>query len=117
MKIELWGEWSRAQWRFCASGFVLFGLVPPVSWLMGWGAAAGVFWATGVVVLLYTVETHYMRREMVRSNAMQVQPVLITRLAGSPHGEGQGDRFWAHNIGKGPPFTSRSRRSTSTSPT
>ena len=103
MKIELWGEWRRAQWvRFCASGLVLFGLVPPASWLMGWGAAAGVFWATGVVVLLYTVETHYMRREMVRSNAMQVQPVLITRLAGPPPGEGQGDRLWAHNIGKGP---------------
>lgn len=102
MKIELWGEWSRAQWVwFGASVSVFFGLVPLVSWWMGWGAAAGVFWATGVVVLLYTVETHYMRREMVRSNAMQVQPVLITRLAGPPTGEGQGDRLWAHNIGKG----------------
>ena len=69
---------------------------------MGWGAAAGVLWATGVVVLLYTVETHYMRREMIRSNTMQVQPVLITRLAGPPPGEEQGDRLWAHNIGKGP---------------
>lgn len=56
----------------------------------------------GVVVLLYTIETHYMRQEMVRSNAMQVQPVLITRLADPPPGEGQGDRLWAHNIGKGP---------------
>lgn len=103
MKIELWGEWSRAQWvRFCASVFVLFGLAPPASSLMGWGAAAGVLWATGVVVLLYTAKTHYMRQEMVRSNAMQVQPVLITRLAAPPPGEGQGDRLWAHNIGKGP---------------
>jgi len=103
VKIDLWAGWNRAQWvRFCASSLLFFGAVPPVSWLMGWGAAAGVLWATGVVVLLYPVETHYMRQEMVRSNAMQVQPVLITRLAGPPPGEGEGDRLWAHNIGKGP---------------
>ena len=102
MKIELWGEWSRAQWMWiCMSVSVFFGLVPLVSWRMGWGAAAGVIWATGVVVLLYTVETHYMRREMARSNAMLVQPLLITRLAGPPPGEKQGDYLWAHNIGKG----------------
>jgi len=102
VKIELWKERSRPQWVWCcASVSVFFGLVPLLSWLMGWGAVAGVLWATGVVVLLYTVETHYMRQEMVRSNAMQVQPVLITRLDAAPPGEGQGDRLWAYNIGKG----------------
>jgi hypothetical protein len=103
MKVELWGGWSRAQWvRFSVSVLLFFGLAPPASWLMGWGAASGVAWATGVVVLLYTIETHYMRLEMVRSNAMQVQPVLVTRLGHPPPGEGEGERLWVHNIGKGP---------------
>ena len=84
---------------FVALPYVLkhAGVVPTVT--------DGIYLVTGIAVVLYTVETFYLRREMVRQNELMVQPLLITRIErpdADDHGGQRRDRLMLRNIGRGP---------------
>lgn len=78
MRWERWSIWSQAEWKtFAILTGLLFVIVPILAGLvlawggrLGWFSEAsggtGVLWATGIVILLYTVETKRMRTEMAR---------------------------------------------------
>lgn len=40
----------------------------------------GVYIGTGIAVLLYTVETYFLRHEMVRQNAITIQPLVVSSV-------------------------------------
>ena len=61
-------------------------------------------WLTGIIILLYTVETHGLRVEMVRQNEMAVQPLVTVgierrKVEGSQEFK---DMLVFRNIGRGP---------------
>jgi hypothetical protein len=65
----------------------------------------GIYLATGIAVALYTVETFYLRREMVRQNELMVQPLLITRIERAAAFDESGlrrEQLMIRNIGRGP---------------
>ncbi len=110
MGWERWSIWSKAEWKtFAILTGVLFVIAPVLAglglpwadclrWFSETSAGAGVLWATGIVILLYTIETQRMRREMVRQNEITIQPVLMVRLE-----EREVPPYVIlHNIGRGP---------------
>ncbi len=77
------------------------------------GNGDSIYLATGLAVLLYTVETSRMRREMVRQreemarqNEIAIQPLLIVTIAkvelGVSATPGYGFGLVLRNIGRGP---------------
>jgi len=60
--------------------------------------------ATGITVLWYTVETFYLRREVVRQTEIEIQPLLLTLVERVPvwHEDHQEERLVVRNIGRGP---------------
>ena len=61
-------------------------------------------WLTGIIILLYTVETHGLRVEMVRQNEIAVQPLVTL---GIERTQAEGSREFSdvlvfRNIGRGP---------------
>src|SRR5262249_20327468 len=53
-----------------------------------------ILFLTGVIIIWYTVETHAMRRETTRHNALQVQPFLFVTGIGT-------DSLVLQNMGRG----------------
>lgn len=69
---------------------------------LGMGLTEWVLWLTGVVVVLYTVETQGLRLEMVRQNEMAIRPILLAsierrQIKGDPQ-----SCLILRNIGRGP---------------
>lgn len=70
---------------------------------MGMGLTEWVLWLTGVVVLVYTVETHGLRLEMMRQNDMAIQPLVIVRIERREWRGGEYKNLVIlQNIGRGP---------------
>lgn len=69
-------------------------------------------WLTGVVVLVYTVETHGLRLEMVRQNEINIEPLVIVGIQQeweqhiAPTERG---RMILKNVGRGPALFVRIR--------
>ncbi len=86
----------------------LFGVLPTFGLVLGRlvgrgfdGYTAGIYVGTGMAVLWYTVETHYLRRAMVRANEIAIHPLVITSMKPSPN-VGGNKLLVLRNIGKGP---------------
>ncbi len=100
MTLLNWPKWSSRQWVLfmpLAAAFVILPLYfrDP----MGITLSDSLLWLTGVVLLIYTVETHGLRIEMVRQNEIAVQPVIV---AAAKKGESETVEFLLKNIGRGP---------------
>lgn len=97
-------RWMGLSWAQWAKPFLIgvsaFVVIPLVAKWLGYSAGTAILWATGVVILLYTIETHEMRLEMVRANKMAVQPLLVTSIEKAELAEGVS--MVVKNIGKGP---------------
>jgi hypothetical protein len=61
-------------------------------------------WLTGIIILLYTVETHGLRVEMVRQNELAVQPLVTVCIERRQADDCQElkDVLVFRNIGRGP---------------
>ena len=81
-------------------------LIPGLAWGLGLNLGNAILWATGVVLLAYTIETQGMRREIIRQNEIAVQPLLIAGVEERPAEPGSIARYkWQivlRNIGRGP---------------
>lgn len=72
---------------------------------LGMGLSEWVLWLTGVVVLLYTVETQGVRLEMVRQNEIAIQPLVIATIGSRSEqriAPTTRDCVVLKNIGRGP---------------
>jgi hypothetical protein len=96
---EFIAQWSKRQWIFflvvvaCFSVPIILGLVgskgvTPNDWLI---------LLTGLVVLVYTIETQGLRFEMVRQNDLAIRPFLVLFMKGNRWER----RLAIKNIGKG----------------
>jgi len=72
--------WSDRQRVLFLVVLTVFTVVPLTAWLAGYDTNNLLLWLTGVMVLLYTVETHGLRLEMVRQNEIAIQPVIIALI-------------------------------------
>ena len=90
--------WSNRQAIIFLPFLYLFIVLP--FFLEGNALNNALLWLTGIVILLYTAETHGLRLEMVRQNEMSVQPLII--VTGIVSRENSGDRVVLTNIGRGP---------------
>src|SRR5688572_12510121 len=98
---EFLPHWSKRQRIFffvvavCFFAAVIFGLrssgVSPNDWLI---------LLTGLVVLVYTIETQALRFEMVRQNELEIRPFLVLFIKGNQWER----RLMIKNIGKGAAF-------------
>jgi len=88
------------------SAILFFLLIPPLAWFMGYNVGNAILWATGLVLLAYTIETQGMRFEMVRQNEIAIQPLLLSSIEPHPaagqHQLQDGRAFVLRNIGRGP---------------
>jgi hypothetical protein len=97
--------WSSRQWVLFLPFMVAFLFAFAVALYAGISVSDTVLFLTGVVILVYTVETQGLRLEMVRQNEMTVQPVIIVTIDTkwmqeiAPTGR---DRVVLKNIGRGP---------------
>ncbi len=70
--------WSKELWKkFTAIAITVFLVVPSLGHLLGFDVNNTLIWATGIVLLLYMIETREMRLQLVRQNEIAIQPVLI----------------------------------------
>ena len=92
--------WTSAQWTILGVVGVAAFVVAPAVWSRFGHASDAIFWATGLVILFYTIETQAMRQEMVAANKMAVQPLLVTTIENPEHAAGA--EIFVKNIGKGP---------------
>jgi hypothetical protein len=93
-------------------GILLLLATPAVGLFLGpaWGTTAiqnVILLATGAVILLYTYETHEMRREMIRQNALAVQPLVLASTGIREIGQRIAWRVILRNVGKGPAVSIR----------
>jgi hypothetical protein len=56
-----------------------------------------IYWLTGLIVLMYTIETLGMRLEMVRQNELAIQPLVIAVIGGPDETR----QLILRNIGRG----------------
>jgi hypothetical protein len=76
---EFW-SWGSTHWqRFVALGGFFLVAAPIAGWYLG-SVANAIYWATGGILLIYTIETQAMRLEMVRQNELAIRPLLITTI-------------------------------------
>jgi len=90
--------WESYAFRFLGGSVLLLGVLPAVLRLASLTKdyGEGVIVGTGVAIVWYTVETHAMRKEMTRQNALQVQPfVFVTAILSQP------DTLVLRNMGRG----------------
>ena len=95
--------WSKELFiRFAVIVF-LFIAFPSIAYWKGYSVNNFLILATGLVLLLYTIETQGMRLQMVRQNEIAIQPVLISTIELRPTGPtGEiRDQVVLRNIGRG----------------
>lgn len=102
----LFRTWSPRWNTFAVVGSAVFIVVPLLGTLLGYKPSTVILWATGLVVLAYTIEAYRIRLELVRQNEIAIQPVLITTIEEIRTGTGKTRRFKnqivIRNIGRGP---------------
>jgi hypothetical protein len=84
-------------WKYSLELFSSFIVVSVIGWRLP-SLNEFLIWLTGIVVLLYTVETQGLRLEMVRQNEIAVQPLVIIGV----HWKRFQNRLFLKNIGRGP---------------
>ena len=80
-------SWTTKQWLYlaiCLAVYVIATVL--VYYLDSKNLSNVIYWLTGLIVLMYTIETFGMRLEMVRQNDLAIQPLVIA-VIGSPDGE------------------------------
>lgn len=117
----LWPGWSMHEWKQLAGAAVLaFVIVPAVAWFAGLNIGNAILWATGIVLLAYTIETQAMRLEMVRQNEIAIEPVVIAiieeRSAATVPAPTFRQELILQNIGRGPALFLRVQDLTLTDP-
>lgn len=95
--------WTRFGVAFSSA---LFLIIPALAWIWGWNLNNAIVWATGVVLLAYTIETQGMRLEIVRQNDIAIRPLLLSSIESRPV-EGRNPVEYERvlilqNIGRGP---------------
>lgn len=98
--------WSRTEWRtFVVVLVPILIAFPLVGRLFGFNVSDLVLWATGLVLLAYTVETQAMRIEMTRQNEIHIQPVLVATIEERRRNAGPAPTYPSElilrNIGRG----------------
>ncbi len=95
--------WSDRQWVLFLVVLAAFIVVPLITWFTRYETNNLMLWLTGVVVLIYTVETQGLRLEMVRQNEMAIQPLLMASIEQRRFKEEDvANRLVVGNIGRGP---------------
>ncbi len=89
--------WSKELWIKFGVVTGLFLSLPLLAYWKGFSVNNALILATGLVLLLYTIETQGMRLEMVRQNEIAIQPLLV---AGVVRRDGR-PRVVLRNVGKG----------------
>lgn len=98
--------WSKALWMRFAIAVLLILIVPPLlTWALGFKVNNVLLWVTGLILLVYTLETQEMRRQMVLQNEIAIQPLVLSDIGYRP--VERGDPPYAlqvilRNIGRGP---------------
>lgn len=72
--------WSRWQWVLFLFFLSFFILVLACGVYKGMSLTDWILWLTGVILLVYTVETNGLRHEMVRQNELTIQPVVVATI-------------------------------------
>src|SRR5947209_927737 len=82
--VTLRGLRERPWVQFAAVAILTLGALPLVvgrlASPLGLKAGDGLVLGTGLIIIWYTIETHGMRRQLVRQNETAVRPVVITQL-------------------------------------
>ncbi len=95
--------WSNRQAIVCLVFLYLFIVLP--FFLEGVSLNNVLLWLTGVMLLLYVVETHGLRLETIRQNEAAIQPLVIATVEERPQ-EGRGltphPCIVLRNLGRGP---------------
>ncbi len=76
----LFRTWSPRWNTFAVVGSAVFIVVPLLGTLLGYKPSTVILWATGLVVLAYTIEAYRMRLELARQNEMAIQPLVIATI-------------------------------------
>jgi hypothetical protein len=113
-----WSRWQQLLFLFFLSLFVVvltFGLCKGMT-VTDW-----ILWVTGVVLLVYTVETNGLRYEMIRQNELTIQPVIVAtvveRLSGTVQTTPTFERkIILRNVGRGTALFIKIRDLTLTDP-
>jgi hypothetical protein len=97
-------SWTTKQWLYLSIWLPIYVIVPGLVYYFDSKNLANIiYWLTGLIVLMYTVETLGIRLEMVRQNELAIQPLVIAVLGG-----GEGSRqLILRNIGRGPALSIR----------
>src|SRR5215468_10351093 len=98
--------YARQSLSWVAGVALLVGVPWAFKWY-GWSFTDGIYFATGVILLWYTIETQATRQAIVRQNEIAVRPFLVAAVepwsmapaAPIQHFE---DRLVVRNIGFGP---------------
>ena len=95
--MRLQTAWDSYWTRAVGGSVVLFIVLPLLVRKLGGDYAQGVYIGTGVALVWYTVETYYLRREMVR-------PLIISKVGMWPESSSGPcrDALLLRNIGKAP---------------
>src|SRR5712691_6619831 len=98
-------SWTTKQWLYLAIWLPIYVIVPGlVCYLDSKNLSNVIYWLTGLIVLMYTVETLGMRLEMVRQNELAIQPLVIAVIWGHPD---ESRQLMLRNIGRGPALSIR----------
>lgn len=100
--LEVMG-WSNRQAILCLAFLYLFIVLP--FFLEGGPLNNALLWLTGVMLLLYMVETHGLRLETARQNEAAIQPLVIATIEERPQEDGgltPRPCIVLRNLGRGP---------------
>jgi len=95
--------WSNRQAILCLAFLYLFIVLP--FFLEAGPLNNALLWLTGVMLLLYMVETHGFRLETLRQSQAAIEPLVIATLEETPQGDGQitpSSSIVLRNLGRGP---------------
>lgn len=100
-----WFGWSRTIWlRLIFFTLLLLVIPPTLGRALGFNVNNVLIWVTGLILLIYTIETQEMRRQMVLQNEIAIQPLVIAsiELRSVEDGPGGKRKLVLRNIGRGP---------------
>jgi hypothetical protein len=105
--MKLWGRvnsLTTKRWWYLGILLPVFVIGPVLAYYLDNKNLANViYWLTGLVVLMYTIETQGMRLEMVRQNEIAIQPLVIAVIGGPDENR----HLMLRNIGRGPALSIR----------